>query len=91
MAGNETYIVYSKENCSYCQQAKNLLLMRGKTFEVKMLDVDYTLDEYKERFPEQRTFPMVVLKTKQPREQYGAVNVTFYNIGGFAELKEHLK
>jgi glutaredoxin len=75
---NEKYIVYSKENCSYCQQAKSLLLMRGKNFDVKQLNADYTIEQFRGWFPEQRTFPMVVLENEK-------------NIGGFMELKEYLK
>jgi len=72
------FVVYSKDNCSFCQQAKNLLLMKNEKFEVKKLNVDYTLEDFIDKFPEQKTFPMVVHK----------VDESYVNIGGFDKLKE---
>ena len=39
--------LYSKQNCTQCDQAKVLLQMRGFTPEVLMLDDHYTLEELK--------------------------------------------
>lgn len=54
------YIVYSKENCSACLEAKALLESKGIPFEVKTLGVDFgLLDMYKIAPKNHRTFPMI--------------------------------
>lgn len=70
--------LYSKQNCTQCDQAKVLLQMKGLTPEVLMLDDHYTLEDVKTLAPTQRTFPVVV----------GSDNTL---IGGLSELKEYLK
>jgi glutaredoxin len=82
----ETFTVYSKDNCSFCQQAKSFLLMRSKKFEVKNLGSDYTLEEFRTKFPEQKTFPMIVhQKYSEDGDQFNI------EVGGFDRLKEYLK
>lgn len=68
------FVVYSKENCSQCAQAKLLLQMKSLDHTVAMLDVDFTLEELKELAPGRLSFPVI---TKD-----GEV------IGGFAELRK---
>ncbi len=70
--------LYSKQNCTQCDQAKILLKMKGVDVNVLMLDVDYTLEDVKAVAPNQRTFPVVV----------GSDDTL---IGGLSELKEYLK
>lgn len=70
--------LYSKLNCTQCDQAKILLKMKGVSVNILMLDVDYTLEDVKAIAPNQRTFPVVV----------GSDNTL---IGGLSELKEYLK
>ena len=54
------YIVYSKENCPSCVEAKTLLESKGIPFEVKTLGVDFgLLDMYKIAPRAHRTFPML--------------------------------
>ncbi len=69
--------LYSKQNCTQCDQAKVLLKMKGLTPEVLMLDDHYTLENVKTLAPTQRTFPVVFVDGNL--------------IGGLNELKEHLK
>lgn len=59
-----TIVVYSKDNCPQCLQVESLLKMKGKTFEVKKLDKDYTREDLEKIFesvgiPMGRSFPMV--------------------------------
>ena len=70
------YTIYSKPNCSFCLQAKQLLEMEQLPFEYKNLGTHYSLQEFMELFPNARTFPMIV--------KYGEV------IGGFNNLVEYL-
>ena len=71
------YTIYSKPNCSYCSQAKQLLEQNKLEFEYKNLGTHYNLQEFMELFPNARTFPMIV--------KYGEV------IGGYNDLCEYLK
>ena len=71
------YTIYSKPNCSYCLQAKQLLEQNKLEFEYKNLGTHYSLQEFMELFPNARTFPMIV--------KYGEV------IGGYNDLCEYLK
>lgn len=54
------YIVYSKENCSSCEEAKGLLTTKGIEFETKVLGKDYTVLEMFDVAPRShRSFPMI--------------------------------
>lgn len=53
--------IYSKPSCSQCDQAKMLLKMKGLEFTSKMLGVDFTLDQLKEKVPVARMFPVVFI------------------------------
>lgn len=39
-------VVYSKENCPFCVQAKNLLKLKGVEFEEVKIDADPTAREF---------------------------------------------
>ena len=68
--------VYSKNACTKCQQAKMFLDIKGVEYEVKMLGVDYELEEAKTLAPQQREFPVVL--------EDGVL------VGGLEKLKVHL-
>lgn len=56
--------VYSKDNCPQCLMVESLLKVKGKTFEVKKLDKDYSREDLDQVFaaagvPAARSFPMV--------------------------------
>lgn len=68
------YVIWSKNNCRFCQEAKSFLLMRKADFEVKTLDMDYSMEEFVKLFPSARTFP--------------AITCDGTYIGGFDQLKE---
>jgi glutaredoxin len=70
-------VVYSKYNCPYCEQAKNLLKLNGIQFEERKIGDGYTREDLLEAVPNARTVPQIFID-----EQL---------IGGFTELKEHLK
>ena len=71
------YTIYSKPNCSFCLQAKDLLTMEQLPFEYLTLGTNYSLQEFMELFPDARTFPMIVKDGEC--------------IGGFNNLVEYLK
>jgi glutaredoxin 3 len=68
--------IYSKNNCTFCEQAKQMLRLHGKDFVEYKLDEDFTREVLLSKFPEAKTFPVIVLDG--------------FNIGGFEQLKRHL-
>lgn len=70
-------VIWSKYNCSYCDQAKALLSQRGIAFEERRIGDGYTREDLLEAVPDARTVPQIFLG-----EQL---------IGGFTELKKHLQ
>jgi len=69
-------ILYSKDNCAFCDKAKNLLKMKAIEFIEYKLDKDFNRDTLLELFPQARTFPVITLN-----KEY---------IGGFNELEKLL-
>jgi glutaredoxin-related protein len=72
-----TAIVWSKDNCPYCDQAKALLTQRGIKYEERKIGDGYTREELLEAVPNARTVPQIFLDGNL--------------IGGFTELKKHLQ
>lgn len=68
--------IWSKTNCSYCDQAKKLLTLKGISFEEKVIGKDATREELLEVVPTAKTVPQIFLDGSY--------------IGGFAELKKFL-
>ena len=70
------YTIYSKPNCGYCLQAKQLLDMEQLPFEYKQLGTHYSLDELMTLSPNAKSFPQVF--------KDGVL------IGGYNDLVEYL-
>jgi glutaredoxin len=70
-------IVWSKDHCPFCDQAKNLLKMKGIEFEEKKIGHGYTKEQLLEAVPTARTVPQIFLDGNL--------------IGGFNELKQHFQ
>jgi glutaredoxin len=70
-------VVWSKDHCPFCDQAKNLLKMKGIEFEEKKIGYGFTKEDLLEAVPTARTVPQIFLDEKL--------------IGGFTELKTHLQ
>lgn len=68
--------IYSKNNCAFCEQAKQILRAHNKDYVEYKLDEDFTREILLSKFPEAKTFPVIVLDG--------------FNIGGFEQLKRHL-
>lgn len=69
-------IIWSKYNCSFCDQAKMLLKQKGIEFEERKIGDGWTKEELLEHIPTARTVPQIILN-----DEY---------IGGFTELKQKL-
>jgi glutaredoxin len=70
-------IVWSKDACPFCVQAKALLESRGIEFEERNVSTDWTREQLLEAVPTARTLPQIFLD-----DNY---------IGGFTELRKHLQ
>ena len=70
-------VIWSKDRCSFCDQAKNLLKLKGIEYEERNISRDWTREQLLEAVPDARTVPQIFLD-----EQL---------IGGFTELRKHLK
>ena len=70
-------VVWSKDACPFCDQAKNLLKSKGIEFEERNVSKDWTKDQLLEAVPNARTLPQIFLDNA--------------HIGGFTELRKHLQ
>lgn len=69
-------VVWSKDNCPYCDQAKGLLKMKGIEFEEKKIGDEYTRDDLLAVAPGARSVPQIFIDD--------------ILVGGFQELKNYL-
>jgi glutaredoxin len=69
-------IVWSKDQCPYCDQAKALLESRGIEYEVRNISQDWTREQLLEAVPTARSVPQIFLDEEL--------------IGGFTELRKKL-
>jgi len=72
-----TAIVWSKDSCPFCVQAKALLESKGINFEERNVSKDWTREQLLAAVPNARTLPQIFLNDKL--------------IGGFTELRKHLQ
>jgi glutaredoxin len=70
-------IVWSKNQCPFCVQAKALLESRGIDYEERNVQTDWTKEQLLAAVPAARTLPQIFLD-----DNY---------IGGFTELRRHLQ
>jgi glutaredoxin len=54
-------VVWSKNQCPFCDQAKALLKQRGIEFEEKKIGEGYTKEDLLESVPTARTVPQIFL------------------------------
>ena len=69
-------IVWSKDMCPYCEQAKMLLRSRGIEIEERNINRGYSREQLLEAVPGARTVPQIFLDGEL--------------VGGFTELKAKL-
>lgn len=70
-------IIWSKDNCPFCVQAKALLTQKNINFEERNINHEWTKEQLLEMVPEARTLPQIFLE-----DNY---------IGGFRELRKHFQ
>ena len=57
-------VIYSKDQCVFCDKARTLLKLRAKEFVEYKLGKDFDRDTILEMFPDARTFPIITLDKK---------------------------
>jgi glutaredoxin 3 len=70
-------IVWSKDACPFCVQAKALLEARGIEYEERNVSKNWTREQLLEAVPNARTLPQIFLDNQ--------------HIGGFTDLRAHLR
>ena len=68
-------IVYTTDNCPYCDQAKSLLRSKDERFHEMKIGVDLTREEFVSIFPNVKTVPFIIIDEE--------------NVGGYDRLVEY--
>lgn len=67
-------IIYTKDNCPYCVQAKNLFNLKNESYQEMKIGVDLTREEFINIFPDVKTVPFIIIDGEK--------------IGGYDKLTE---
>ena len=70
-------IIYTKDNCPYCVQAKQLLTAKNKSYQEMKIGSDLTREDFISLFPNVKTVPHIIINGDE--------------IGGFDKLNEWLR
>jgi glutaredoxin len=70
-------IVWSKDNCTFCDQAKALLEQRNIVYEERKIGHGYTREDLLEAVPTARTVPQIFVNNN--------------HVGGFTELRKYIE
>tara|TARA_A100001388_G_C28679801_1_gene455768 strand:+ start:764 stop:1009 length:246 start_codon:yes stop_codon:yes gene_type:complete len=75
----EDFYVYSKDECIFCRQIRQVFLLKGISFQEMKLDKDFDLETFKEKFKssKSKSFPQIL-----HGEKY---------VGGFIDTIKYLK
>lgn len=68
--------IYTKDNCSFCTNAKALMTSRGIRYTELKLNEDFSREFLLENFPSAKSFPVII--------------VDGFYIGGYNELRSKL-
>lgn len=68
--------IYTKDNCSFCDDAKIFMRNASISFTEYKLNGDFTKEILKDKFPLASTYPVIVIGN--------------FFIGGYKELKDHV-
>jgi glutaredoxin len=72
-----TAIVWSKDNCAFCDQAKALLEQRNIAYEERKIGHGFSREDLLEAVPTARTVPQIFVNNNY--------------IGGFTELRKYIE
>lgn len=69
--------IYGRQDCPYCEMAKEVLNSRRLKFKYYELKKDILVEDFRNKFPDQRTVPVITVRGVK--------------IGGYNELIEYLE
>lgn len=69
-------VIYSKDNCAYCEGAKLLCSTEGLNYEEIKIGKDITREEFIETHPDVRTMPLIIIDNQK--------------VGGYQEFKTYV-
>lgn len=72
------FTVYSKDGCPYCSKIEQVLTLSNLEYKLHKLNLDFTREQFYEKFGNGSTFPQVVLNDSQ-------------NLGGCTDTVKYLK
>lgn len=75
------FTVYSKSGCPYCEKIKKVFEMLNQEHMIKVLDQDFTIEEYLSIFNPKAPFPQIVLHDSEKN----------IHLGGCVETVKFLK
>jgi glutaredoxin len=67
-------VIYSKDECSFCDKARELLRSQGKFFIEYKLERDFSRETIKALYPTAKTFPVITIDSRY--------------VGGYNELSK---
>ena len=70
-------LIWSKDNCGYCESAKQLLRAKGISYDERKIGSEWTREQLLESVPTAKTVPQIFLDGKY--------------IGGFTELRAYFQ
>lgn len=56
--------IYTKEDCSFCAQAKSFMQKKNLEYKEHLIGRDLTREELIEKFPQMRTVPIILVDGK---------------------------
>ena len=68
-------LIYTKQNCSYCVKAKNLLNIKQVEFTEVEIGKDMLREDFISMFPEQKSVPLIFIDDNR--------------IGGYDDLRKY--
>ena len=83
----QIFLVFSKDTCPLCTQAKDLIRLRGDQCVEASLSNTKSLDAFKETYPELKKVPQIFKLSRG----FGSLDTELLHIGGFTDLQEYFR
>lgn len=54
-------LIYTKDNCPYCDQAKALFRAKDQRFNESKIGIDISREDFMETFPDVKSVPLIII------------------------------